>query len=159
MKYRLLDVGDVILTGDEVLVNRHEVTWSPVMNWHTVNMGMLPIRRVDDGVGQYVLLDACDFTDIGDDFYYNGKWCPVTEDHKEWQSGINNVRRKRTASRPEQWAVFGGNGLVKWHPCEVDAEDDAYKKASVSEVGDKFYVAKATRVYTRVDEVKVEGLV
>lgn len=158
MKYRLLDVKEPTKAGDEFLSDRKGTHWLPVLNLdHAISDW--PVRRLNDGAGKYVLLDECDFTDIGDDLYYNGKWCPVTEDYKEWQVGIYKVRRKRPEARPEQWAVFGGNGLVKWHPCEVDAEDDAYKKASVSEVGDKLYVAKATRVYTRVDEVKVEGLV
>lgn len=73
--YRLLDFGEPSQQGDQRLGPRRE--WHDVIGTKSEdNFTTVPMRRVDDGKGKWVLLDPWAIPENSDEIWFNDTWGP-----------------------------------------------------------------------------------
>lgn len=93
-EFRLLDVGetieaeDQILTTDGFFINALRSGLCGTI----VDSNTRPIRRRDDGKGEYIIWRFADYAEIGDSYWFNDNWHTL---HNKLDSLYHIVRHKR----------------------------------------------------------------
>lgn len=172
MTYRLLQDKDKLLPGDEMLTS---TGWAPyVLSWGRTTPG----RRLDDGGGDYVLLDEGRFgdgllVDVGDDVWEWGSgWVPASSYSMLRVLSNSTVRRKRVkaeestpaskASTTEmlavRWAVMSAKATIyELFMKESDARAAAESEAK-NTPGESFMLVRIQPVASYTQAVIVKEL-
>ena len=98
-RYRLLEVGETTISGDQYLTIHGD--WVNVTVGYVVRVGYVVhitsptvIRREDDGKGTWVLLNNEETFENGDQLFYRGSW-KVIGSMLPVGTNCENIRRKR----------------------------------------------------------------
>lgn len=154
MNYRLLDVGEPVVKGDEICTATYG--WRVLEDCWIGECLDSPIRRIDDGKGKFLLSDVAQGTEFWR--YGTGWWIGSGGSEKDvWRKARDVMQKPCSEPSSGGWLVINYNET----PVVVDSEQEAVEKAKEFALrgGDdtEYSVAKVTRTFrcsiTVVEEV------
>ena len=143
-KYRLLDVGEDYRDADEILTACKE--WQSISACGVVLGITNPIRRPDDGKGNYVLTEEYHGTEF---WRWGIGWHPArdlqpAEGTTIWRKPREVEKPKKPKEQESNWVVFGEDDDIKgFFKSEKDALD--HLPAEEMMINERYYIAKIVK--------------